>query len=109
MEPVKFYIKLKEGADADDVKSDLERLAGDLPIQLCYNDRLNWFKGTANPYTYEKLFSVALEYETRIGHNINRGPFLVREWAERRPAKVPDTLKDKIKAICISHTVHLTD
>ena len=109
MEPVKFYIQLNEDADANEVKSELERLAGDMSIQLRYDDELNWLKGTTNPSTYEKLFSTTLEYETKVRHNINEGPFLIGEWAERKPAQVPDALKSKIKDIRLSHTIHLTD
>ncbi|MBW2966708.1 hypothetical protein KY342_06415 [Candidatus Woesearchaeota archaeon] len=109
MKPVKFHIQLEKDIEANDVKGELERLASDMPIQLRHDDVLNWLIGTTNQFTYEKLFSTILEYETKVAHNVNEGPFLTGKWVERKPAQVPAALKDKVKGIYLSKTVHLTD
>lgn len=111
MELVRFMVDMKEGADANEIKTDLESRAKDLSIQVqnLKSLGLKYVFGRASQKTYENVFEAKVEYQTKTIPNINRGPYQVQEWVEVRDAKVPDNLKDKIEKIYLEPKFYLTD
>ncbi len=61
---VYFFIDMALGVDGDIIKSELEKLADDISIDVMRYDELNlnWGFGRTSKATYELLFNAQLEY-----------------------------------------------
>lgn len=109
--PVRFEVGLRKGDEGHSVKSDLERLADDLVVDVYdfKNRKMQLVTGSTSQKTYEKIFRAELNYITRTIPNVNRGPYDVQEWTEIKPAVVPEHLKDRVVYIRLEQQIYLTD
>lgn len=108
-ESVRFYVSLQENADTKEIKKDLEQMAKDLSIrvlELFAASKYQVVIGETSQKTYERLFNAKLEYrvtkqerQNLVLPNKRKTYYTVKEWVELEPAKVPESLKDKIKSI----------
>lgn len=103
-----FFIDMVLGVDGDIIKSELEKLADDISIDVMRFDELNlnWGFGRTSKATYERLFNAQLEYRADAVQSIYGSSY---GYIETKPAQIPAQFHGKIKSIELDLEAYAVD
>lgn len=105
MAEISFFIGVRKGIELRSIERDLEHLASDITV-VTRNTRHTLLLCETSKATYESLFQAKLTYSSRmINESVGR-PQKVEDWAEESPAKIPDSLKDRIQYVKLNQKVY---
>jgi len=100
-EPVRFIVKLKNGADFGQTLHDLEAIASDLRVTVINKRRGPQIGYSASQATYERQFAAEIWCVEREILSVT-GPATTRyEWVEKIPAQIPAQFQDRIASISL--------
>lgn len=96
---------------AKDLESKMDQFPAE-PMDVRFNLILNdgsVIDCRAGKEVYESLFGARLEYVPKTLHNLNKGDYVVWEWQEIEPARLPNGLEGYMSGVELARRLYLTD